>query len=102
MLRTNGEMAEIQPPKQLPHAAFVQFDTKPGRDAVAQIGAAEAHNAVAGEIGALLDPGRKLALFDPAQACRPPASRPIRKPIQACLIVAVCLRIRCFSINSKN
>ncbi len=66
MLRTNGEMAEVQPPKQFAHAAFVQGDAKLGRDAVTQIDAAEPYNAVAGEIGALLDPGRNLALFDPA------------------------------------
>ncbi len=89
MLGTNGETAVIQPPKQLPHAAFVQFDAKLGRDAITQIGATEPHDTVAGEIGALLDPGRNLALFDPAQACGPPASPPIRKPIQTCLIVAV-------------
>jgi len=31
----------------------------------------------------------KLALFDPAQAPRPAASRPVDTPIQACLIIAV-------------
>ena len=66
MPRTNGEMAEVQPPKQFAHAAFVQFDAKLGSDAVTQIDTAEPHNAVAGEIGTLLDPGRNLALFDPA------------------------------------
>ena len=89
MLRANGETAEVQPPKQLAHAAFVQGDAKLGRDAVTQIGTTEPDDAVAGEIGALLDPGCKLALFNPAQARRPAASRPVRKPIQTCLIIAV-------------
>ena len=89
MLGANGEMAEVQPPKQLAHAAFVEGDTELGRDAVTQIGAAKPHNAVAGEIGALLDPGCNLALFDPAQARGPAASRPVSKPIQPSLIVAV-------------
>ena len=66
VLRANGEMAEVQPPQQLAHAAFVQFDAKPGSNAVTQIDAAKPHNAVAGQIGALLNPGRNLALFDPA------------------------------------
>ena len=82
-------MAEVQPPKQLAHAAFVEGDTELGSNAVTQIGAAKPHNAVAGEIGALLNPGRNLALFDPAQAGGPAASRPVRKPIQPCLIIAV-------------
>ena len=89
VLRANGEAAEVQPPKQLAHAALVQGDAKLGRDAVTQIGTAEPHHAVAGEIGALLDPGCKLALFNPAQARWPAASRPVRKPIQTGLIIAV-------------
>ena len=82
VLRPDGETAVVKPPKQLAHAAFMQGDAKLGRNAVTQIGTAEPHNAVAGEIGALLDPGYKLALFDPAQACRPAASRLAGKPIQ--------------------
>jgi hypothetical protein len=66
MPRTNGETAEVQPPKQFAHAAFVQFDAKFASNAVTQIGAAEPHNAVSGKIGALLNPGCNLALFDPA------------------------------------
>ena len=89
MLGPDGEMAEVEPPQQFAYAAFVEGDAKLGRDAVTQIGPAEPHNAVAGEIGALLDPGRNFALFDPAQAGRPAASHPVRKPIQTCLIVAV-------------
>ena len=88
MLRANGETAEVQPPKQLAHATFVQGDAKLGRDAVTQIGTAEPDDTVAGEIGALLDPGCKLALFNPAQARRPAASSPVSKPIQTCLIIA--------------
>lgn len=67
----------------------MERDTKLGCNAVAQVDAPKPHDAVAGEIGALLDPGRKLALFDPAQAGGPAPSRPVGKPIQACLIVAV-------------
>ena len=48
VLRANGEAAEVQPPKQLAHAALVQGDAKLGRDAVTQIGTAEPHHAVAG------------------------------------------------------
>ena len=66
MLRANGETAEVKPPKQLAHAALMQGDAKLGGDAVAQIDAPEPHDAIAGEIGALLDPGCKFALFDPA------------------------------------
>ena len=68
MLGTNGEMAEVQPPKQLAHAAFVEGDAELGRNTVTQIGAPEPHDAIAGEIGAFLDPARNLALLDPAQA----------------------------------
>ncbi len=89
MLRANGKTAEVEPSKQLAHASFVQGDAKLGCNAVTQIDTAEPHNAVAGEIGALLNPGCDLALFDPAQACGPAASRPVSKPIQTCLIVAV-------------
>ena len=89
MPRAYGEMAEVQPPKQLAHAAFVQADTKPGRNAVTQIGTAEPHHAIAGKNRALLDPGRKLTLFNPAQACGPAASRPVGKPIQTFLIITV-------------
>ncbi len=89
VLGTNGETAVVQPPKQFAHAAFVQFDAKLGSKAVTQIDTAEPHNAVVGEIGALLNPGRNIALFDPAQAGRPTASRPVSKPLQTCLIVAV-------------
>ena len=66
MLRANGEMAEVQPPKQLANAAFMQFDAKLSCNAVTQIGATEPDDAVASKIGALLDPGCNLALFDPA------------------------------------
>ena len=89
MLRANGETAEVQPPEQLAHAAFVQGDAELRRNAVTQIGPAEPHDAVAGEIGALLDPSCNLTLFDPAQACGPAATRPVGKSIQARLIVAV-------------
>jgi hypothetical protein len=89
VLRANGETAELQPPQQLAYAAFVQADAKLGRDAITQIGAAEPDDAVAGQIGALLDPGCQLALLDPAQARGPAASRPVGKPIQTCLIIAV-------------
>ena len=66
MLGANGEAAEAQPSKQLAHAALMQAYAKLGRNAVAQIGAPKPHDAIAGEIGALLDPGCKFALFDPA------------------------------------
>jgi hypothetical protein len=89
MLGTDGEMAEIEPPEQLAHAAFVEFDAKLGRNAVSQIGTPEPHHAIAGEFGALFDPGRKLALLDPAQAGGAAASRPVSKPFQPFLIVAV-------------
>lgn len=89
MLWANGEMAEVQPPQQFAHAAFVQGDAKLGRDTVTQIHTAEPYNAVAGEIGSLLDPGRNLALFDPTQACGPAASRPVCKLLQTALIVAM-------------
>ena len=55
--RANGETSEVQPPQKLAHAAFMQADAKLGSDAVAQIGTPEPHDAIAGEIGALLDPG---------------------------------------------
>ena len=71
MLGTDGEMTEVQPPEQLAHAAFVQFDAKLGRNAVSQIGTPEPHHAIAGEIGALLGPGREFTLFDPASPSRP-------------------------------
>ncbi|MGB7917036.1 MAG: hypothetical protein WCF79_17355 [Rhodomicrobium sp.] len=67
----------------------MQGDAKLGSYAVAQIDTPKPHNAIAGEIGVLLDPGCKFALFDPAQACRPAASRPVDKPIQTFLIVAM-------------
>ena len=89
MLRANGETAEVQPPKQLANAAFMQFDAKLSCNAVTQIDTPKPHDAVPGEIGALLDPGCNLALFDPAQAGRPAASRPVGKPLQTGLIVAV-------------
>src|SRR5262245_17144374 len=89
MLGASGEMGGVQPPQEVAHAAFVQFDAKLGRNAVPQIGTAEPHNAIAGEIGALLDPGCKLALFDPAQAVWTAASRPVSKPFQSFLIVAM-------------
>jgi hypothetical protein len=57
VLRANGKTAEVEPPKQLAHAALMQPDAKLGRDAVTQIDAPEPHDAIAGEIGALLDPG---------------------------------------------
>jgi len=66
VLRANGKTAEVEPPEQLTHAAFVQGDAKLGGYAVTQIGAPEPHDAIAGEIGALFDPGCKLALLDPA------------------------------------
>jgi hypothetical protein len=59
-------MAKVQPPQQLAHAALMQAYAKLGGNAVAQIGAPKPHDASAGEIGALLDPGCKFALFDPA------------------------------------
>ena len=34
MLRANGETAEVQPPKQLANAAFMQFDAKLSCNAV--------------------------------------------------------------------
>ena len=102
VLGTNGEMAEVQPPKQLAHAAFVEGDAELGRDAVTQIGAPEPHDAVAGEIGAFLDPARNLALLDPAQACRPAASRPVSKPIQPCLIVAVNPVAQCLPVHAAK
>ena len=57
MLRTDGKTAEVKPPKQLAHATLMQADAKLGGDAVTQINAPEPHDAIAGEIGALLDPG---------------------------------------------
>ena len=45
MLRANRETAEVESPKQLAHASFVQGDAKLGRDAITQIGPAEPHNA---------------------------------------------------------
>ncbi len=57
MLRTDGKTAKVKSPKQLAHAAFMHADAKLGGDAVPQIDAPEPHDAVAGEIGALLDPG---------------------------------------------
>ena len=89
VLRANRETAEVESPKQLAHASFVQGDAKLGRDAITQIGAAEPHNAVAGEIGALLDPRGELALFDPTQAGRPTAARPVGKPLKTCLVIAM-------------
>lgn len=86
---TNGETAIAEPSQQLAHTAFVQFDAELGGNAVTKIDTPEAHNAVAGQIGTLLYPGRKLALFDPAQAGWPAATCPVRKPFQACLVVAV-------------
>jgi len=81
--RANGETAVSEPAKQLAHAAFVQIDAKFGCNAVTQISTPEPHDAVAGEIGALLDPSCNLTLFDPAQACGPAATRPVGKSIQA-------------------
>jgi hypothetical protein len=89
VLRANGKTSEVEPPKQLAHAALMQADAKFGGDAVTQIDAPEPYDAIAGQIGALLDPGGKLALFDPTQFCRPAASRPIDKSIQTFLVVAV-------------
>jgi hypothetical protein len=66
VLWANGETPEVQSPQQLTHAAFVQGDAKLSGYAVTQIGAPEPHDAVASEIGALFDPGCKLALLDPA------------------------------------
>ncbi len=57
MLRTDGKTAKVKSPKQLAHAALMQADAKLGGDAVTQIDAPEPHNAIAGETGALLDPG---------------------------------------------
>jgi len=57
VLRTNGKTAEVEPPKQLAHAALMQADAKLGGNAVTQIDASEPHNAIAGEIGSLLNPG---------------------------------------------
>jgi microcystin-dependent protein len=61
--RPDAEMAVVQPSKQLAHAAFMQPDAKLGGNAVTQIGTAEPHNAVAGEIGAFLNPRCNLTLF---------------------------------------
>ena len=57
VLRANGKTAEVKPPEQLAHALFVQANAKLGGYAVTQIGAPEPHDAIAGEIGTLLDPG---------------------------------------------
>jgi len=50
--RANGETTEVKPPQRLAHTSFVQADAKLGSDAVAQIGAPEPHDAIAGKIGA--------------------------------------------------
>ena len=57
MLRPDGKTAKAQSPEQLANAALMQADAKLGGDAVTQIDAPEPHDAIAGEIGALLDPG---------------------------------------------
>ena len=66
VLRADGKTAEVEPPEQLTHAAFVQSDAKLGGYAVTQVHAPEPHDAIVGEIGTLFDPGCKLALLDPA------------------------------------
>ena len=88
VLGANGETAEVQPPKQLAHAAFVQVTHRP------RCGHANRHGGTAqrrrGQRSAPCSTqDADFSLLDPAQARRPAGSEPAPQPIQTCLVVAV-------------
>ena len=57
MLGAHREAPKVEPAQQFADTADVEYRTKPGFDALTQIGAAPAHHPVRRQIGALLDPG---------------------------------------------
>jgi len=67
----------------------MQLNAKFARNPVTHINPPQPHHPVLRQIGALFDPARHASEINPAQSCRPPAARLIRKPVNTSLIIAV-------------